>query len=341
LSIKQAIAESMEVSSESVYLESISSTRRLNIILMSINSISINFRVKVSSPFSNAYNTAVSVFKSNFNSGFFSQSLSFNSFINGATGLITATVTSIVIGENLLTPTLSPTPGPTDFYQNYYFYIAVAVAGFALLLIVLGLLYYYRTRKSLYVYGLPNDFNFDDLKLILVGIKTVRKCGTKVLISFESNNAAAFNYKKCKYHEIFYFVHRIKLQWATFVWFEKCSSSVLYNSPGQGSNAVSRTRQQSYASRFTTEPTTRQRNIPVAVSLVDDIQFTEYNFEPQNQTNRNNMQYTNRSNPTVMNNRSTTPVMNNSFDAPDPSAPSFDPNDKSSDSDAHSIPPSI
>jgi len=53
------------------------------------------------------------------------------------------------------------------------------------------------------------------------------------------------------------------------------------------------------------------------------------------------MQYTNRSNPTVMNNRSTTPVMNNSFDAPDPSAPSFDPNDKSSDSDAHSIPPSM
>ena len=118
------------------------------------------------------------------------------------------------------------------------------------------------------------------------------------------------------------------------------------------------------------------------------IQFTEYNFEHQNQTNRNNMQYTNRSTtPTpVMSSRipsideiqrslsidkdlslnhsshnsknslpslvplgsrppTPTPLGSNHStsmdDAPNPSAPSLDPNDKSSDRDAHSIPPSM
>jgi hypothetical protein len=278
-SIKETIAEIMDISTDSVFLVSISSNRRLSIAVMSfVFGVTINFRIKTSSAFSNAYDTAISKLESSFESGDFSSTLSFNSFINGATGLITATVTSLIIGENLLVPTFSPTPGPTDFYQNYYFYIAVAVGGFALILIALGLLYYYRTRKVLYVYGLPADFNLDDLKLILVGIKSVRKFQTKVLVTFESNRVATFNYKNCRYHDIFYFIHKIKLEWASFIWFEKYKSSLMYRSSqqGQGTNAL-RTRQQMYLNR---EPDTEARNVPIAIALV----------EPQHQTSRGNTQ---------------------------------------------------
>lgn len=226
ISVKQAIAENMGVDYGEISIVSMSSKRRLTIRLAAINSVAITFRISASSSTANLYTQAISLFQQNFNSGSFSYSLNFNAYLNGATGLVYAQVSGLSIGPNNLAPTLAPTPGPTEFYQNYYFYIAVSVAGAAILLVAACMIYYYRSRKLLICYGLPNDFNIDDLRLILPGIKSVRKMRTKILITFQNNISANFNYRNCKNNSIYYFDHRIKLEWASLLCCEKCTGSM-------------------------------------------------------------------------------------------------------------------
>jgi len=227
VSVKQAISENMKVSYNDISLNSITAGRRLNLILFSINSVSINFRVTTSSSSSNTYAQAIALFQQNYISGAFSQSLNTNAYYNGATGLVYALVTSLSVGKNMLSPTLSPTPGPTDFYQNHYFIIALSVAGAALLLFFASMAYYYRSRKLLICVGLPQDFNIEDLRLVLPGIKSVRKMRTKVLITFINNTSATFNYRNCKNGAVYYYDYRIRLRWASLLCFEKISGSII------------------------------------------------------------------------------------------------------------------
>jgi hypothetical protein len=216
----------MQIKEEEISLISTKSARRLTITLTAIKSVVINFRVQASSSNANLYTQAISLFEDNFNSGLFSYYLSTNANINGATGLVYAKVSGLSIGPNNLAPTLSPTPAPTEFYQNFYFYIAVSVVGVALLLVAICLMYYYRSRKLLICLGLPNDFNIDDLRLVLPGIKSVRKMRTKVLITFINNISATFNYKNCKNNAVYYFNHRIRLTWASTLYCEKWTGSM-------------------------------------------------------------------------------------------------------------------
>ena len=107
---------------------------------------------------------------------------------------------------------------------NYYILIVLVVL---VLVLVLYIVYYYKTRKVLYITGIANEVNITDIQSLLPGTISV----SNHIIIFDTNTSAQKNYVKCNTTTVTYRHSKITLKWKS-IFSNTNTSSDTSNSSG-------------------------------------------------------------------------------------------------------------